>query len=455
MDTATGELGLLLKRVAKRHVPDVPIPVLEGMTRARFGDRLDSVLSGASVYEFTIAVVFLAASSGRGPSVASKYQGRAYPLIAAKHLLGLGEYPTEGIVPQTERPLGAFRKHGKQLLVAEDIAGPGALQIRKNIAAEAGGFGTSRNLDPGKRGAEIAAALLTAFEVALQFEDITDRIGSDLGRIVQLRKTHLGVAAGKPSSPVRPPKTSNDRIRSRKRLWRGLVGAGSVVVVVLVAVLTTTLLAQRADWATDIRTYIPSTNAIETLNLDDRADELKVVCAESSLTTLRKDAHLCVIAQLVLDPCFELPDPQYVVCPRPTGEGVIFDFDVYKVGEVEESWFDAKQAAKLIGVGEADQQAYPWAIELQEKDESGRNFVCIQALTDARFSYAYSCATDRMPVRISSADSMKDHGKWITVASEGALTASTLKRDGDKITIRLGDEDAGNLRTVNVLTVWY
>lgn len=249
--------------------------------------------------EWATALLFEAAliADGGDDEASAIAAARPRPLLAAKHLLGLGDYPTDvhEIVPDTGMTLWALKNPVTQAGVREtpikenDPRASHAKGLRARIAAIAGGYGTTRGavLKSAPHMREIATALAASVEQLAQADNLVPRLRKRVDWMHAQQPATANRAVGAPSEVDGDEVPAVGASRHRRTRWiiRGVVGVIAIAATASAVPLAMQAIGSAAPGPRPTVSAAPSPSEDDTYWRSGWGPERTVVSVESTGTT--------------------------------------------------------------------------------------------------------------------------------------------------------------------------
>jgi hypothetical protein len=183
-----------------------------------------------------------------------------------------------------------------------------------------------------------------------------------------------------------------------------------------------------------------------------------VICSETSAVSVRPDARTCLMAYLLLEPCFDV-GADIVECPvltRREGSWAT-DATYYRSSLVKAGW-DDELAARVTPVDIAARTTPPWAIVVLTDDGERKCVLGSEIGALETGTARYDCVGVPMIVA-NQLDywHQTNPSAWAFQPSDGLRPAAygLDQRDGGVWTILFDRGDGSPVRDVAVQQVWY
>lgn len=195
---------------------------------------------------------------------------------------------------------------------------------------------------------------------------------------------------------------------------------------------------------------------------DQPDEDVELICANSSLVSLRRDTQACLLGHTLLDPCFDYGEG-IVTCPShryDSGQWQMVD-NLYQVSEVVEFHFDPAIVEHQVGADTATHTTAPWAVEL-DVNRNGHPVLCTWISADIPTpdvdTARYDCIG--VPPIVASPAGFADGSDvtiWWYAGPEATPASSAFGLDATKDVwaIQYAETPAEGFRNVHVSRAWY
>ncbi|MFV9423263.1 hypothetical protein [Microbacterium sp. S1037] len=250
----------------------------------------------------------------------------------------------------------------------------------------------------------------------------------------------------------------NPKTTPRRRMSRALVAGGVILAAAAVVVASPLVKAlfSESESTTVVETFVPSEADIEAAaDLGD--DGLHAECAARSYSSARTDARMCLVANFLRDPCF-LTESDRAVCPDVEGLGSNFSgraLSVLLSGTVDPDWLGS---GDLVGAEQVASTDYPWAFQLDHRDEDGQPYLCqvdVRKLVSFKAA-SFSCSTTGSHTRVILDKEAFITGKhMISIQPDDVVIATDFQRTSPQWSVAVQLPGSNKLERIDITEAWF